>query len=213
MISHLNGNIFAKDQDLIYLDVNNLSYLIFATEKLFNKAILHKNLSCFIVQIFKEDGITLYGFEYFSEKIWFEYLIKIDGLGPKTAINIISKFTIEDIENAILIEDEKLFALISGIGKKIAARIIIEMKSKLKKINERIALFEGDNQKDNLSFKDNINLENKNLIKNTIEIIQTLGFNENNLYDKLNKLIEEFKCQRQEELLKLFLQTKDDKKQ
>ncbi len=84
----------------------------------------------------REDAITLYGFLRQSELEMFRILIGVSGIGPQTAMNVLSQIGIEDFVMAILNEDEKALTRISGIGSKSAKRLILELRDKMKKVSE-----------------------------------------------------------------------------
>ena len=95
----------------------------------------------YIKEIIKEDDDVLYGFVNFEDKCWFEELIKLSGLGPKSALAILSTYSCENIENAIMTNNCDFFLSISGIGGKIANRIPHEMAKNIDKIHEKIMNF------------------------------------------------------------------------
>ncbi|MBU1102699.1 Holliday junction branch migration protein RuvA [Patescibacteria group bacterium] len=82
----------------------------------------------------KETGWDLFGFLTFDELEMFELLITIPGIGPKTAANILSGASVSDLQEAIVLGDETILGRVSGIGKKVAQKIVIELKSKVKKL-------------------------------------------------------------------------------
>lgn len=98
-------------------------------------------VSVFIKEIVTEDSDVLYGFLSFEDKCWFEELVKLSGLGPKTALAILSTYSCNAITDAIMMNDCSFFSSISGIGAKIANRIPIEMKKQIAKINEKVLNF------------------------------------------------------------------------
>ena len=85
----------------------------------------------FIKEIITEDNDVLYGFLSFEDKCWFEEFVKLSGLGPKTALAILSTYSCEAITDAIMINDCDFFSAISGIGAKIANRIPTKMKKQI----------------------------------------------------------------------------------
>ena len=95
----------------------------------------------FVKEIITEDNDVLYGFLSFEDKCWFEEFVRLSGLGPKTALAILSTYSCEAITDAIMINDCSFFSAISGIGAKIANRIPTEMKKQIAKINEKILNF------------------------------------------------------------------------
>jgi Holliday junction DNA helicase RuvA len=81
----------------------------------------------------KEDGVSLFGFTTAEDLRLFRYLISVSGIGPKVALNVISNLNTEQVVSAILSGDSDLISQVPGIGKKTAARIILELKGKLEK--------------------------------------------------------------------------------
>jgi holliday junction DNA helicase RuvA len=80
----------------------------------------------------REDQITLYGFPTLPELEFFELLLTVSGVGPKSALGIMSLASLEMIKSAIVSEDPSVFTKVSGIGRKTAERVIVELKEKLK---------------------------------------------------------------------------------
>jgi Holliday junction DNA helicase RuvA len=92
-----------------------------------SKVYLHTHLH------WKEDGISLFGFTSAEDLRLFRYLISVSGIGPKVALNVISNLNTEQVVSAILSGDSDLISQVPGIGKKTAARIILELKGKMEK--------------------------------------------------------------------------------
>jgi len=84
----------------------------------------------------KETAWDLFGFMTVAEIELFELLISISGIGPKTAAGILSGASVDDLQEAIILGDETILARVSGIGKKVAQKIVIELKSKIKKLSK-----------------------------------------------------------------------------
>ena len=95
----------------------------------------------YIKEIIKEDDDVLYGFLSFEEKCWFEEFIKLNSLGPKIALSILSTYDIETIKSAILTNNCDCFSSVSGIGSKLANRIPNEMIKNIDKITEKVMTF------------------------------------------------------------------------
>ncbi len=183
MIFKIKGIIDSIQNGKIILDVNGIFYEILFSLNKMNELKLQEVQIIYITQIIKEEEHLMFGFLTIDEKIWFENLIKIDGLGPKTSMKLMSTVSIEAIQNAINNKDNKIFESISGIGSKIALRVVNEMQKKLKKINEEILIFNNENRliyndKNNSKFTINSNI---NL---ALQALQSLGFSsaiQNNL--------------------------------
>lgn len=145
MIAKLTGRIAGYYGNIVILDIesNNCSIGYELNCKTSDIALLHQgeNITFYIKEIIKEDDDALYGFLSFEDKCWFEEFIKISGLGPKTALAILSNYSCEAITEAILTNNCEFFSSISGIGGKIANRIPIEMKKVVEKINQKVLSF------------------------------------------------------------------------
>ena len=145
MIAKLTGKVAGYYGNIVILDIesNNCSVGYELNCKTSDIALLHQgeNITFYIKEIIKEDDDAFYGFLSFEDKCWFEEFIKISGLGPKTALAILSNYSCEAITEAILTNNCEFFSSISGIGGKIANRIPIEMKKVVEKINQKVLSF------------------------------------------------------------------------
>ncbi len=143
MISYLSGTIKSKSHKSIILDVNGIGYEIFITEPLLEKVKQGEQRELFTHLYIRENAMELYGFEKSNEKDFFELLISISGVGPKSALQVLSIAKLSEIKKAILRDDPSLLRKVSGIGQKTAERIVVELKNKLKDlplIGEKINL-------------------------------------------------------------------------
>lgn len=131
MIAYLFGKVVLEKPGFIILDVDGVGYKIqtTATIETGNKYEL------FIHEHIREDCNDLYGFKTFDELELFEKLISVSGVGPKAGMAIMESSKVEQIINAIISDDVSFFLTVSGIGKKVAAKIIIDLKSKLSGIS------------------------------------------------------------------------------
>lgn len=137
MISYLQGKIILKKEKFIILDVNNVGYKVFLSKKtLSNLPEIEKPLRLFCFLNVKENIMDLYGFLNHKELEFFEILDNIRGVGPKAALEISSLGPLEKIKERILSKDEKLFSEISGIGRKKAMTIILELTGKIRDISK-----------------------------------------------------------------------------
>ncbi len=132
MIEYINGKLISKNQSLAVIDVNGLGYRVNITnntlEKLPSPEKFVKLLIFFHVY---ENGQELYGFFDENERFLFTKLITISGIGPKTAINMLSVLPPEEFRNRLISGEVKLLTSLPGIGPKTAKRIIIELKDDL----------------------------------------------------------------------------------
>lgn len=137
MIAYLYGEPVQTGDRWVVLDVNGIGYRVYVpVPEVQEIAGSSGKVKLFTHMSVREDAITLYGFLHGSEREIFSILIGVSGIGPQTALNILSQITIEDFALAILSEDEKSLTRISGIGSKSAKRLILELKDKMKKVRD-----------------------------------------------------------------------------
>lgn len=137
MIGSIKGIIQYKGTGYLILETNGIGYKIFVTPVLFVKLKVSQQLQVVVHTYVREDQITLYGFEKLEELEFFELLLTVSGVGPKSGLGILSLASLEMIKSAIVSEDPSVFTKVSGIGRKIAERVIVELKEKIKAEGER----------------------------------------------------------------------------
>lgn len=131
MISRLTGTIVHNDLKSIVLDVNGVGYKVAVSPDIFTKIDKKETLTIWTYLAVREDAMDLYGFLSLSELKFFELLITISGIGPKTAMGILSVASVHSLETAIQTGDTTHLTKVSGIGKKVAEKIVLELKDKV----------------------------------------------------------------------------------
>lgn len=132
MIGFLSGKIEDARYGIIYLNVGDVGYKVNIVPDIkINEPMVGQQAKLYIHEQIREDAHDLYGFLDFAEFELFEKLISVNGVGPKAGMLIMSVATPEKIISAITSEDLSFFTAISGIGKKVAAKIILDLKSKI----------------------------------------------------------------------------------
>lgn len=135
MIARLSGKLADVNFTQCIVDVHGVGYQVFVPMSTFDKLPREgEEVSLFICTQVREDAISLYGFSTMEEKRLFEILIGTTGVGPKLALSILSSMPVERFSSAIINSDLEVIKRISGIGKKTAERLIVELKDKLLKI-------------------------------------------------------------------------------
>ncbi|MCC6543330.1 MAG: Holliday junction branch migration protein RuvA [Nitrospirae bacterium] len=132
MIAHLRGHLVVKSPQYAVVDVNGVGYKVFIPLTTFTR-LPHDNAEI-ILQTYthvREDAILLYGFLSAEERDFFITLLTISGVGPKMGLNLLSGSSLSDLLKIVESEDVKRLSMIPGVGKKTAARIILELKEKL----------------------------------------------------------------------------------
>ncbi len=130
MIAKLKGLIDTIFEDNAIIDVNGVGYLIWCSSKTLSQLEIGTATTIYTETVVKEDSFTLYGFANASEKNAFSIITKVQGVGPKVGLAILSALNPSDIANAIMAQDKALIGQANGVGPKLAVRILTELKDK-----------------------------------------------------------------------------------
>jgi Holliday junction DNA helicase RuvA len=133
MISHLSGKILHKDDSYLVLEVGGVGYKVFMTGNML-ELLKEENAALWIYTSIRENSHDLYGFLIRSELEFFELLISVSGIGPKTALGILNAAPIDALRHAVQRGNVAHLVKIGGIGKKNAEKIVIELQEKLGEI-------------------------------------------------------------------------------
>ena len=172
MISKLTGSIAHIDLKYLILDVNGVGYKVAVTGDTLSKLnIGEKNKTLWTYLAVRENALDLYGFMTMSEIDFFELLITISGIGPKTALGIMNAASVDTLQMAVQTGDSSHLTKINGIGKKVAEKIIMELKDKVEVIAHTP--------------------ESKSAMKNdsdALEALKSLGYSQNEARDALKEV-------------------------
>jgi holliday junction DNA helicase RuvA len=135
MIAYLKGKLAYKDPTFVIIDISGVGYEVKISLQTYSQIKDEEQVRLLTYLSIKEDSHTLYGFSQDSEKKLFLNLISISGVGPNTALMILSSLTSEELEIAIVSEDARTIQNVKGVGAKTAQRIILELKDKIKKVS------------------------------------------------------------------------------
>ena len=197
MIGHLKGKIISRSPPEVLLEVQGIGYevlcpmsTIYELDNLSDDVLLFTHLSI------KEDAHTLFGFITKDEKNVFRELIRVNGVGPKVALAILSNLSVHSLVECISKEDADLLAKTPGIGKKTALKLIVELQDRLSKLDLAGSLANSSELKQN---------SNPNS-KQAIEALQSLGFKAK----EANRMVSKIEDQElsTEQLIRLALQNK-----
>jgi len=197
MIGQLKGKIISKSPPEVLLEVQGIGYEIlcpmstfYELDNLSDDALLFTHLSI------KDDAHTLFGFITKDEKNVFRELIRVNGVGPKVALAILSNLSVHSLVECISKEDADLLAKTPGIGKKTALKLIVELQDRLSKLDLAGSLANSSELKQN---------SNPNS-KQAIEALQSLGFKAK----EANRMVSKIEDQElsTEQLIRLALQNK-----
>lgn len=131
MIAKLKGVIDNIGEDCCIIDVNGVGYLVNMSSRSLAKLKQSDYATLLIETVIKEDSITLFGFQSPWEKEWFNALTKIQGVGGKVCLNILSALSPAQLSQAVAAQDKSSFLRAAGVGPKLAARLITELKDKI----------------------------------------------------------------------------------
>lgn len=131
MIAKLRGIIDTIGEDGCVIDVNGVGYAVAASAKTLSKLNVGTEAVLLTVMIVREDDISLFGFADAWEKEWFNTLTKVQGVGAKVCLSILSVLNPAQLSQAISAQDKASFCRASGVGPKLAARIVTELKDKI----------------------------------------------------------------------------------
>lgn len=131
MISYLEGKIKNKGNGFVVLLVNSIGYKVFVNGAVFDECNIGDEREFYTYQNVREDALDLYGFKSMEELELFELLITISGIGPKGAIGVLAIASVGDIKDTIARGDSSLLVKVSGIGKKTAERVVLELGDKV----------------------------------------------------------------------------------
>ena len=197
MIGHLKGKITSKNPPEILIEVEGVGYEVlcpmstfYALDNLTEDILLFTHLSI------KEDAHTLFGFISKDEKNVFRELIRVNGVGPKVALAILSNLSVQSLVECISTEDADLLAKTPGIGKKTALKLIVELQDRLGKLE-----LTGTLEKTRV-----LNQSTNPNSKQAIEALQSLGFK----VKEANRMVSKIEDQglSTEQIIRLALQNK-----
>jgi len=183
MIGRLKGIIDIIESDYCILDVNGVGYIVYVSGKTIqNLPQKGESASLFIETHVREDHIHLYGFMDKEEQEWFNVLTTVKGVGTRMSLAILTILSPIELVNAFATQDKEAFLRVSGVGPKLAIRLITELKDKV--VNKSIDI-------DNVV---NIESANNNLNKNindAVSALTNLGYNKSQSSDVISKIQKE----------------------
>lgn len=151
MIYSLKGIVQELNPTSVIVDVNGVGYYVGISLQTSEKLTLNQPTFLNIQQIIREDAHLLFGFNTILEKELFNLLISVNGVGPVSAIIMLSSLSLEEIASAILSNNSLLLQKVKGIGTKTAERIIVDLRDKVQKFKdseENISTFANNKIKD-----------------------------------------------------------------
>ncbi|MEA2012988.1 MAG: Holliday junction branch migration protein RuvA [Verrucomicrobiota bacterium] len=200
MIASLCGRLIELDFTRIVIDVNGVGYEVFIPMSTYDKLPKeNEEASLLIHTAVREDAITLYGFKTVEEKQLFLMLTSVSGIGPKLGLNILSAMPVAVFCQHIADSAIKPITRISGLGQKTAARLIVELKDKAKKLLPFLTHGMGTGAQD---------VKLSNFAEDAVAALETLGFKGAKVRKTISKLIKSLPEEKQttEDFIKSALQ-------
>lgn len=144
MIAFLRGTVFDRSDEALFLEVNGIGFRILMAAPVLQQLKTGEQVLIHTYLAHREDAMLLYGFLNPADKALFIKLINVSGVGPKTALAILSVLSADQFHAAVLGENTKLLTKVPGIGQKTAQRLILELKSTLEKEAPKFTTGSGD---------------------------------------------------------------------
>lgn len=190
MYEYIQGKYKGLNKDYVIVENSGIGYKIFTSgSSICLMPPLNEEVKLYVEQIVREDFIGLYGFIDKQELNMFLKLININGIGTKAALSLLSVNTAEGLKKAIYYSDEKTIIKASGIGKKNAQRIILELKDK-------IDFVDSEDVNDNNQNVDNLK------ISEVTQALLSLGFIQSDIDNVLSSVMREFSNESLEFIIK-----------
>lgn len=173
MIAHISGKIVEKFAGSVIVDVAGVGYEVIVPTNEFERAVLGDDIKFYTYHNITDRSQELFGFSSLAAKKLFELLITVQGIGPRAGIAIMSLGETEDVRNSIACEDAKFIQKASGVGKKSAERVILDLKDKV-----RMAISKHNSVGTNISLASD----------EALEALIALGFNLNDATKALEQI-------------------------
>ena len=155
MITYLSGNLVEKHPTRLVLDVNGVGYEVFIPLSSYDR-LPTKGSECMVMtyDYIREDTHSLFGFMTDEERSMFVLLMGISGIGPKLALSALSGLTVKELRGAIMEGNYKRLSSISGVGKKVAERMVVELRDKIGVGDALESISGSDQSEENITMRD-----------------------------------------------------------
>ncbi len=170
MIGYIEGSVRLVTEKYVLVSCGGVGYKIFCTPEILAKLNGQTDASLFTHLAVREDALDLFGFQTEAELSLFELLLTVSGIGPRGALNVLSIANIETLEQAIATGDTGYLTKVSGIGRKTAEKIVLELRDKMR------GRTNGENKMDLRGESD------------AILALQSLGYSQNEARDVLKQI-------------------------
>jgi Holliday junction DNA helicase RuvA len=131
MIAYLHGSVLEKSIDRVVIEVNGVGYEVLVIPEDYNQLALKQEARIYIYEHIRESAYDLYGFIQPASRQFFQQLLSVSGVGPKVALAVLGIGSIQTIKQAVAGGDIKLVQSAPGVGRRVAERLIVELKDKV----------------------------------------------------------------------------------
>jgi holliday junction DNA helicase RuvA len=131
MIASIQGEVIAKGDDYLVIELGGLGIQVFVTSTICNEKRISEKVFLHTHFVVREESLTLFGFETLQEKEFFNLLLGVQGVGPRTALAALSTLSVDAIRRAVLSEQPEVFSRIPGVGSKTAKKILLQLQGKV----------------------------------------------------------------------------------
>ena len=190
MIGRIKGQLIEKKNDNVVIDVHGIGYVVYVTEKTARSLTLDNqsgDISLYSELIVKEDLLQLVGFLTQTEKDWFNLLRSVQGIGAKVALTILNTLDTDELLRAIRVKNELAFSSVSGIGSRMAQRLVVELSGR----KDLIALEDEETGeiKDESSEQTIDIIKRKEIQQDALSALQNLGFKPAEAKSAIDKIL------------------------
>lgn len=208
MIGRIKGQLIEKKSDSVVIDVHGIGYVVYVTEKTARSLTLGNesgDISLYSELLVKEDLLQLVGFLTQREKDWFNLLRSVQGIGAKVALTILNTLDTTELLRAIRIKNELAFSSVSGIGSRMAQRLVVELSGRKDlTVLEDEEIYEirdeGNEQSANI-------IKRKEIQKDALSALQNLGFKSAEAQSTIDKILAQDEFNDASELVKEALRS------
>jgi Holliday junction DNA helicase RuvA len=208
MIGRIKGQLIEKKNDRVVIDVHGIGYVVYVTEKTAKSLSLGNeagDISLFTELLVKEDLLQLIGFLTQTEKDWFNLLRSVQGIGAKVALTILNTLDANELLRAIRMKNELAFSSVSGIGSRMAQRLVVELSGRKDLVvleDEAVTEIRDENNEQTLNI-----IKRKEIQKDALSALQNLGFKSVEAKSAIDKILAEDHINDASELVKEALRS------
>ena len=196
MFDYLKGILTDKSYPYCTIEVNGIGYHLLTNLRTLNSiGELNNEIKIYTKLIHKEDSMTLCGFKTKQERVLFDILTSVSGIGTKASLALLAEFEANELINLIISQDHKTISRTKGIGPKMAQKIVLEIKDKLAKLDAVPYIIE----------KSNNTKVSSDTISQVATILESLGYSKNEYQGAIETALTQLNKDNEEELLKEVL--------